>query len=429
MAVFKIIEGRQSSLYNHFSEYELASCRATRTRLMGVVALKLTWRDAEDFRKRFYQIIHLDYSEYGIDEYLEFDCIPGNDDYAELREEVKLRWNHFIDIMGGEAVGITPSCMLRLVESALAYAGDDVEREYDNEENQDFRRYAIRRLDMMREVLESRDIKADDCDSLNAIAAVSAPNLGQYATINYFIMRLLDGDFEAAAFLTDIPMNELKNLPLAAHGAQTLMQNSIARVSKKDNPLAGDRLRMYNCRLTSLSKEGYYHTSLSIWLDGGMTSRDASIADIDIGSSILLSDFEAAFQVSQTEYITVFDCKDEMLDGFDIRRINMMGRADPTPCENGWLFTIYNETNSHVEKPEYRLNDDVYGFALLSLTGEFIVMSYDLIRISALDESILFSIYSPYVTVKGRYRLDNPTFHTFCHTAGLRFDDLVETDD
>ena len=81
----KVIEGRQSTLYNHFKEYELAYCRATTSRLMGVVALKLTWYKAGDTSSRYHQIMHLDYSEYGVDEYLEFECEPGREDYSETK--------------------------------------------------------------------------------------------------------------------------------------------------------------------------------------------------------------------------------------------------------------------------------------------------------------------------------------------------------
>ena len=429
MAEFKVIEGRQSSLYNHFSEYELVSCRATQTRLMGVVALKLTWQDADDSRKRYYQIIHLDYSEYGIDEYFEFECLPGSDDYSELRAEVQDRWNHFIKVTGGAAVSITGPCMLRLIDSALSLAGEDANREYDNEENVLFRRQAINRINMMREVLAERSITSDACSVVEAIDAVSVSGVGQYGTINYFLMRLLDRDFDAASYLSDIPREELEVSPLASHGIQSLMRSSISKVPRKDDPRIADKLRMYNCRITTLSRDGYYHTSLSIWLNGSHTSQDALVKGIDVGSTTLLSDYEAAVQVAQAEYITIFDCKEDLAADFNPNYIGPMASADMTLCKNGVLYTIYNETNNHVELPEYRISDDVYGYALISLRDELIMMSPDLNHITALDEAVIFSVYSPFVSIKGRYRIDNPLFHTLCQTPGLSSDDLVETDE
>ena len=85
MAELKLIHGKQSVKYDHFREFDFESCRAVCTRLMGVVALKVTWRGMADRRERMYQVIHLDYSEYGIDEYQEFICTPGNEDFAEKK--------------------------------------------------------------------------------------------------------------------------------------------------------------------------------------------------------------------------------------------------------------------------------------------------------------------------------------------------------
>ena len=429
MTEFKVIEGRQSSLYNHFKEYELTSCRATVSRLMGVLAIKLTWQDAVDARRRFYQIIHLDYSEYGIDEYLEFECIPGEPDYSELRSLVQEHWNHFINVLGSAAVNISAPCMLRLLESALVLAGDDVEREYDTAENVEFRSYALRRLGMMCDVLGERGITADSCSEPEAIETVSESGIGQYASINYFLMRILDRDFPAASYLSRIPLDALKSSPLASHGSQSLMRNSIKRVAERDNPRNGDRLRMYNCRMTTLAPAGYYHVTLSIWLDRGRGARDARVADIDIGSMTLLSDYEAAIQVAQSEYISVFEFDEDYMPEDDPIISGLLARADHTPCRNGLLCTIYNETNNHVEKAEFRLNDDVSGYALLSSRNELILMSPEFSKITALDDAMAFSTYSPHIRVKGRFNMENPIFHALCHTPGLSFDDLVETED
>ena len=45
-----LVEGRLSDRYNHFAEYEFESCQATDTRLMGVVAMKVSWRGRDKAR-------------------------------------------------------------------------------------------------------------------------------------------------------------------------------------------------------------------------------------------------------------------------------------------------------------------------------------------------------------------------------------------
>ena len=53
------VEGKQSFLYNHFKDCKWDSCVATDTRLMGVIAMKITWKSG---RSKIYQILHLDFS-------------------------------------------------------------------------------------------------------------------------------------------------------------------------------------------------------------------------------------------------------------------------------------------------------------------------------------------------------------------------------
>jgi hypothetical protein len=79
-----------------------------------------------------------------------------------------------------------------------------------------------------------------------------------------------------------------------------------------------------------------------------------------------------------------------------------------------------------VDTASYKLNDDVYGFALLSIAGELILMSNDLRYISMLDDAAVFSMYAPFISTKGRYRLDTPVFQTLCGAAGAMFEDMVE---
>ena len=237
MAELKLIHGKQSVKYDHFREFDFESCRAVCTRLMGVVALKVTWRGMADRRERMYQVIHLDYSEYGIDEYQEFICTPGNEDFAEKKEEMTALWNHFVSVMGGQLESIDEACMLRLIEDALPLASEDVSREYDSEENREFRSYARLRLGLMQDALNCRGITSADCSSRDAIETTSPLRLSAYETINYFIMRLVDSDFAAASYLSSMKTDDLRDCELTGPGIQTLVRCDIERSDrKKDAP-------------------------------------------------------------------------------------------------------------------------------------------------------------------------------------------------
>lgn len=428
MAELKLIHGRQSIKYNIFSECDFVSCSAVATRLMGVTALRVTWRGRRMRSSHVYQIIHLDYSEYGIDEYREFDCVSGSEDYADKRKEMTELWNHFNAVMGGEVVRLDESSMLRVIESALPLAAEDFDREYDNEENRSFRRYALLRLGLMRDALNERGITSADCSPREAVELLSPLRLAAYETINYFVMRIIDHDYEAAAYLSSMDNESLREIDLAGPGIQTLMKCDIQRSDRRKDPSA-DGTFPFRCRITTLARDSYYHATFVIWLSGNYRSKNPVVTDLKVGSMMKLSDIEAAMQISATEYITIFDCQDSMLNGFDSKYIGPFANSSPVAVPNGWLYTAYKGNNSHVNSSAYRLNDDVYGYALLSIGGELILMSNDVRSISMLDDATIFSMYSPFINTKGRYRLDTSVFQTLCRSPGALFEDLVEPSD
>ncbi len=426
MAELKLIYGKQSEKYDHFKDFDFESCRAVCTRLMGVVALKVTWRSKTDKRERLYQVMHLDYSEYGIDEYKEFICTPGSGDFAEKKEEMTTLWNHFVSVMGGQVEGLDAACMLRLIEDALPLAEENISREYDNDENREFRAYARMRLGFMQDALNCDGITSADCSTKDAIETTSPLRLSSYETINYFIMRLVDCDFPAASSLSTMRMEDLLDCELTGPGVQTLIRCDIEKSDRKADPPADRFSFPFRCRLTTLAKNAYYHYTLVIWLNGNRRAKNPLVTDIKVGSVIKLSEYEAALQIGRPEFLTVFDCKDDMLRGFDAKYIGPFANSTQMAVPNGWLYTAYKGDNSHVDSASYRLNDDVYGFALLSIAGELVLMSNDLRYISMLDDATIFSLYSPFISTKGRYRLDTPVFQTLCGAAGVMFDDMVE---
>ena len=421
-----LVEGRLSDRYNHFAEYEFESCQATDTRLMGVVAMKITWRGRDKARARYFQVIHLDYSEYGIDEYLEFECIPGTDTYKDNKEDMNYYWQHFTGVMGGKVVSIPAETMMKLIEMALPLASEGIDREYDDDENREFRAYAVMRLGLMKKELEKHGYSAEGCGPEAAMRAVTPQKLATCETINYFIMRLVDRDFDAAAMLSYIDRSELEKSELAEAGIQTLVRSRIKKSDQEKDVPADGKSFPYRCRITTLGRDGYYHATFVIYLSGDYRSKDPFVTQLDIGSVVRLSEYESAIQVARREYITVFECPDSILNGFDGRNIAPLISADQSIVPNGWLYTIYNKDNSHVNKSDYRLGDDVYGYALLSIGGEFVLMSNEMTRISMLDNATAMSYYAPYLKLSGRYMIETPIFHTLCHTHGAYFADLIE---
>ncbi len=427
MFELRVEEGRLSEHYNHFAEFELMSCEATDTRLMGVVALKLTWKGRTNKKARYYQVIHLDYSEYGFDDYYEFDCTPGIDGCSDNQEDMEYYWQHFTSVMGGKVLTIKPSVMLRLVELAMPLAGETIDREYDDEANREFRNNTILRLEMMIETLRQDGITSDSCTTEAAIAAVSPRKLATCETLNYFIMRLIDLDFDAACYLSTMTRDELRSCVLTKPGIQTLIRSSLKMGDQSKFPPRDGLSFPYRATISTLGRSCYYHATLVLFLNGDYKSVNPKVTEVSVGSMVKLSDFESAIQISQKEYLTVFEIPDKFLNNFDGSLIPLLVGVEPVATENGWLYTIYNKDNKHVNRTEYRLDDDVFGYAFLTIPGQLVLMSRNVEKIAKLDNSVLYSFYSPYLKLRGRYLLERtPVFHTLCHTQGLLFEDLVE---
>lgn len=429
MAELKIIHGRQSIKYDHFEDLEFIGCRAIDTRLMGVTALKIKWGDKRGGRGVFYQIIHLDYSEYGIDEYREFDCVPGSSDFKDKKREMNELWDHFISVMGGGIKDIDPPVMMRLISDALPFAGEDIVREYDDEENKEFRNYALLRIGYMMDALRAAGHSEESCSESDAIKALIPPGLSAYETINYFVMRLVDKDYAAASVLTSINKEDLKDIQLGGTGIQTLMRCNIEKSNKKADPPSDGSSHPFRCRITTLGGEKYYHSTFIIWLSGKASQKDLTVTEIKVGSVLKLSDYEAAMQINRPEYITVFGCRASMLESFTPSYIRPFAESVPQDTPNGLLFTAYRQDNTHVDRAEYRLEDDVLGYALLSAAGELVLMSHNFTDITKLDNSVIFSAYAPYIAIKGRYRLDSSVLQTLCVATGMQFEELLEPGD
>ena len=425
----QVIEGRLSKYYNIFEEYEFGLCEATETRLMGVVAMRVMWTGKENPRNKLYQIIHLDYSEYGVDDYFEFECVPGAEDFSENKVAARYHWDSFVNVMGGRVVTIPCNIMMAFIDQAVPLAEDGRAREYDNEENAEFRRDTLIRFSLMRETLDARGALGSVPNPAELIGELAPAKLATCETINYFIMRLVDHDYTAARYLSTMSEAEMMDCELTHPGIQTLVRNNIKTSKDTDDVPSDGESFPYRCKATTLAENGYYYTSYVIYLNGDYRKKNAKITQISIGSMTKLSDYEAALQLQTTEYITVFDCRDRILSGFDGSQFEFLAKAEPQQVRNGWLYTAYNQNNDHVNSNSYWLNDDVYGYALLTIDGEFIMMSNKIGNINYMDQCAITSLYSPFMRLDGRYQLNEPVFHTICETYGVMFRDLIDHPD
>lgn len=422
MEQFKVIEGKQSDKYNHFRDFEYINCIATDTRLMGVVAMRVLWKDPEDYHHQYEQIIHLDFSEYGIDDYFEYEIMPESDQHEADSQEALKAWINISKDLGGKVVHLDPATWLKLIEDAMDVARNNIMQRYD--EFAVFRETTFMRIGLMKEALIEQDLLGPAVDSQSAIARVVPKKLTTYETINYFLMRLVDRDFEAAAYLSTMSVDELMKQPLAANGICSLIKNSIG-----ESETCGGIGYLYGTESISSGENGYYVATSMLTLDGEPDDENRRIKSIRTGFSKKLSTYESAIAISSPEYITVYDIPDEVLFNLEINRIEMFELASPKMVDNGWLLPIYRRDNTHVDKALYHIGGDIIGNGLVSIPGEFILMSTRLMDSNALENSVAESVYGDKFVLKGRYHIKESVFQTICSTTGSMFEDFVMRED
>lgn len=417
---FKVVEGKLSPHYNHFKEYKFEKCVATDTRLMGAVALKIKWVSERKNGSRIFQLIHLDFSEYGIDEYREFVIDAGKEKRSEF-QGLKDAWKEISSNLGGSEVELSLNDAVYFIDAAL-YTNQSHYMDHP-EAIQSFRKDTICRIYQMKDAADAYS----SYDPLNfheirAHIRLLSTNTTAYETINYFIMRLSDHDYDAALYLSDIDYSSLQQFELARKELLTLMKNEI--ISVKGSGYSGSLGTSYDCK-TLLLGNRYYYSISSITVSRAATEHRYVVKRFRENMLIRFSEFEAAMQLKQTEYITVFNLKCRPSE-FTLKHFTMSFHAAEFHVPAGMAFIIYNSDNSHVNTDDYRLNGDVYGAYLITNAGELILMSGQIMKINMMEMDIMSGIFSENTELVERYKFDNQIFQTFTKTNGMKFSDILE---
>jgi hypothetical protein len=414
MAKLQLVEGKQSLEYNHFKDYVWECGYATNTRLMGVVAIRTCWK-APNSDYRLYQILHLDFSEYGIDDYMECYTDPdlkgmGNiQDLREYREE----WQRVSGGLGGKNIPISLGATIRLINMVIQ-TNENYYR-YHESDIQEFRLHVVPRMQLM-EAAAKEDPSYEEVSSLEATKMVSLQSLSIAETINYFIMRMCDKDYLGAATLSTLSEEELRNNDSWHHEMMTLIHNRI-RPQKNSNE--------YYCTALTEGPVQYYYARINLAIDTSAGKRKSKVTKLDCPYFEPCSEVEMAMQMKHPEYITVYQVKSDV-EKFDPYRSQLLADAMMSPAPNGVLFMIYNEDNRHVNSNDYFMNNDVYGACILTPMNELVLMSSEVMKISAMELDVTSSFLSGELTLTGRYRFDSQVFQTFTEMRHATFRDIIQ---
>lgn len=424
MSRFQVVEGKQSNRYNHFADYTFERCTATDTRLMGVVAMRLSWRAADKSRDRLFQIIHLDFSEFGIDDYGEFFAsTPDPRGGREVRDE----WSRVSGSLGGREVTLPLSAALALIEEALAI--NELHYRNHDEDIQRFRRETLRRIAFLKSAAAEAlggESNTGSAAPFSVMALVCPKTLSACETVHYFLMRLCDRDFHAAAYLSAYTEEALRQSPFAGHGISSLMRSRLESRAPQGHRTAEHAENAFICKTITMSDRGYRYSELRLTV--ALAEGRRKVTSLRTDTSLPISEFEAALQLKQTEYITLYRL-DVPPEEFNLDDSPVAARASISPAPNGLLYVLYTRDNTHVDTMDYFLDRDLYGAYLITQKGELVAMSRDIMKITVMEMDLQSSFLAGKLSLLGRYRFDTQVFQTFAETAGADFEDVIEPPD
>ena len=360
---------------------------ATNTRLMGVVGLYISWEiETSEGFSSLHQYFYYDAEEYGIETY---KAIYGNN-IAELY----IVEQTLIGGLGGDKVELLYEEACFLLQS---FALD----------NERLGKDLPGKLEEYKTLLE---INIDNKDEISSLVMGKICGLieSDYQLINYFLMRCFAKDYNAARYLlgSQINMDLFPELE-----PSTLCKNSIKKTKSTINST-------YYCQSLIEDNNNYQLVITKIYV------KMLKVVGFERSTTLKVSSIEAGMLLSRPEYITLYDML-IMPENIDELMAEATDMAMMTIHENGKLYLAFNKNNSHVNKKEYMINDDVYGVFFLTDMGQLIVGSYSKAGIASLEKAIKKTKLKSYLELDDRYEFKEPVLYEFVNSDFLDFLDFI----
>lgn len=370
------------------SSRRFLSSFVTNTRLMGVVGFYINWEiETRDGFSSMHQYFYYDAEEFGFETY---KAIYGNN-----ITEIYIVEQTLIGGLGGDKVDLLEeeACVL-LQMFAESSASLQVKLPGKIEE------YAF----ILDKKIENRDkiseiVMEKMCGDLES----------NYQVINYFLMRCFAKDFVAAKYLVrgDFEINLY-----AEYVASTLCKNSIKR-------LKAGNTSIYNCE-SLIEEDGRYDLLFS-----ELSIENFKVTGFNRHTTLRISPTEAGLLLSRPEFVTLYEVTFDP-ENFDDLMAEATERAMVTTHENGKLYLAFNKNNAHVNKKEYRLNEDVYGLFYVTDFGQLIIASYTRQGIRALENDLKKSSLDKYLIETAKYEFKEPVLYEFVNSDFDDFEEFLE---
>ncbi len=388
---FKIIKGGADKASGALKDTRrFVSAFVTDTRLMGVLALTVHWKNpSSEDEDDFYQFFYFDAEEYGLDSY---QSLEGNDPFALETIEQNLMGG-----LGGKKIPLSKREVLYLLQSFVSAS-----KKLNAPLPEPVSEYEVLLKDPV--LLSGKEKEA-------VISKICTPILSDYQRIHYFLMRCFARDWEGASYLID---GDIKPEELVGKKAATLCKNTIEEYTGEDGAIS------YLCEAVIDTDGKYELIVLEITVSKGKINSALR------RSSFRISAAEAAMMLNRPEFVTVYEIITEPAE-FDDRFLPIVMAAMQTNHDNGRLFMEFNKDNNHVNQKVFRLNEDVFGLYYVSDFGQLIIAAYGVNEIHAIEKKLQKSPLNPSILAVAKYEFKEPVLYDFIQSDFDDFEDFLRS--
>ena len=391
MSELKLIKGGLEPVgLTDKTEYVFCDASVTDTRLMGVLGLRIHWKKTAESQKDVYHFYYYDVEELGLDSFSVFE-LSGEE----------------------EILFATKACFGGL--GAIMWPISEKEARY--------------LVHLFRDkTLGKKQPLPDNIGLASFILDVPAPlsdtekeNLDRkmctfvktdQGIVNYYLMRVFGKDEEGAALLRakDVPSECFEDVSLPGHAS--FLRNTVESFEDEDG-----KVSFLSESLVESSDDHYIVTS-------EIRLHNNRVISCRKRSSFKISIQEASMMISRQEYVTVYEIVSEM-DDFDKAFAVFSVGATRTEHETGDMFMSFRPDNSHAERSDFRLSDDLAALYYVSDYGQFIVAANSLEDIVAQEKAIAESSLKDLVYPTTKYNFAQSVLYEFALSAETDFDYFV----
>ena len=390
MPEFKVLKGGLVSPVTDKYRFQDAVC--TDTRLMGVLGLRVHWKDFTDplDPEDIYHFYYYDIEEIGLD-YLQISKVKDEEELALLTKRN----------FGGLGAGYWPLSEDESRYLICSFAEETKRKRQPLPENIADIGFILRNpVEFSEEQKRRLDLKL--CTMIST----------DYGTVNYYLMRLFGKDPKGAALLAapDADPADLEDVSLPSHA--TFLKNKIEEFKDENG--------------TSYLCESLVESSDSHWIViSEVTLSNGKIKSCKRRSAFRISSAEASMKTARREYITVYEIIADM-DSFDSCFDDFTAGATRTGHETGEMFMCFKPDNSHVEKQEFALSDDIETLYYVTDYGQLISAANSVPDIQKSEILISRSPLADKVYPTGRYNFDCGVLYDFAISGFTDFEEYLD---